>query len=241
MLTNNSLRREILRVEVKGIFNSFREPKAHKSQSTFLVPPRTTILGLAGAALGVDKDDLKELKDLKVSTILLEIEGKARDLWRYTMVKKAGREGYSVGPSILFRDMLYGAHYYIYYYHPDKEVIKKLKFAFEHPFYALTLGMADELINIKSAEIIPVEQSTSDLGLTNTMIPFDIQKQWKIKLPKMEPGIYRPPVIERLPADSSARFSGEDPKIYSVIVSLVAYSEEPLECWADGERRFFLF
>lgn len=240
-MVDNSSQRKVLRVEVKGIFNSFREPKAHKSQSTFLLPPRTTILGLAGAALGIDKNDLRELSDLKVSTILLGIDGRARDLWRYTMVKKIGRKGYSIRPSILFRDILYGAHYHIYYYRPDKKVLKKLKFAFEDPFYALTLGMADEIINVKGAEILPIEQSTSDLGLTNTIIPFDIQKQWKIELPKVTPGIYRPPVIERLPADDSIRFSGEHPKVYSVIGSLVARSEEPLECWSDGRHRFFLF
>lgn len=230
-----------VRVMAAGVFNSFRDPTSHKTQRTLYLPPRTTLLGIAGAALGVPKDRLESLKHLHVSAVLAGIEGVARDLWYYRSVKYEGRRGFSVGPSLVFRDLLYKGRFILYFQTENSEEIERIRNAFLDPVYALTLGMADELVRVESSEITALRPWPWEKGVTNTIIPEDVRTGWRVKLPPEIHGRFEPPAVVRFPVDDSPRFLGEERRVYSIVYGVTAIPDAFRVCWTDGERGFFLF
>lgn len=238
-MPNTSNEIYVVRVKANGVFNSFREPRSHKTQNTLPMPPRTTLLGFAAAAIGLSKDEIAKITGLKVSVVLIGLEGKARDFWHYRIVKKT--KGYSIGSSLIFRDLLYGGRFLLYFHSPNHEEMKNFCDAFLQPVYALSLGMADELVRVESSEILPAQRCQSDDGVFNTIIPEDIRQGWKLDLPSVIKGIYEPPLVIHLPADDSPRFANEERRTYSFIYGLKAVPKTPKECWSDGEHKFFLF
>ncbi|MBE0451883.1 MAG: CRISPR-associated protein Cas5 [Clostridia bacterium] len=165
---------DAIRLHVRGVFNSYRDPKTHKIHRTFPFPPRTTLIGLAGAALGLSEDVLwDEYKDLQVAVIAISKEnslggeGRADDLIKYKKFKDN-----DVETSILIRELLYKPEYLIYYTSSEKNVLGEIHEAFLNPKYALSLGHDDELIilhEIEKVNLIPLE--SGEYG--ETILPFN--------------------------------------------------------------------
>ena len=165
---------DAIRLRVRGLFNSYRDPKTHKIHRTLPFPPRTTLVGLAGAALGLSEDVLwGEYKDLQVAVVDISKEnslhgvGRADDLIKYKKYKDS-----DVETSILIRELLYKSEYLIYYTSSKKNALEKIHEAFLHPKYALSLGRDDELImlhEIEKVNLMPLE--SGDYG--ETILPFN--------------------------------------------------------------------
>jgi CRISPR-associated protein Cas5t len=81
----------IVAVRVCATVASFRRPLDHNYQRTLPMPPPTTLLGIAGAALGLSDRDLWSpkslLSNLKVSVWIEEEPGRARDMWTVLKIK----------------------------------------------------------------------------------------------------------------------------------------------------------
>jgi len=165
---------DAIRLHIQGLLNSFREPKSHKIHRTLPFPPQTTLIGFAGAALGLSEGTLwKEFKSLRVAVVDVSKTsdlggaGKAEDLVKYKKYKDSDIES-----SIYVRELLYKPEYMVYYASEKKDILERLFNAFLNPVYALSLGRDDELITIKSVEKInlkPIESGEFE----ETILPFD--------------------------------------------------------------------
>ncbi len=68
---------EVLRIEVVGKVNSFRLADHHTYQKSYLFPPKTTICGMIGSALGYSAEEVNEklLDTLGIGIYLKKFDG----------------------------------------------------------------------------------------------------------------------------------------------------------------------
>lgn len=189
----------ILCLKVQSPVVSFRRPLDHNYQRTLTLPPPTTLIGLAGSALGLSdrelwaKDSLFN-DDVKVAVWMNQEPGRASDMWTLLKIKNEKMER-----SPYMRELLFGASYTIVY-SADEKLLTSLNQAFQNPAYPLSLGREDELILVEDITID--EASPGEPIFYGTVIAGDVRKM-KIH-PMLEPGIrFEPPLIEELPLNFS--------------------------------------
>jgi len=186
---------EVLKVTVSAPVVSFRRPLDHNFQRTLPLPPPTTLLGLAGAALGLSDRELWEAGSptysLKVAVLSWCEPGKAKDMWTVMKIKT----GKIAERSPYFRELLF-FHRLSLIYGGDIDILRMLKTAFEDPVYPLSLGREDELIKIE--EVGLVEVSSGIPRFRGTVIPEDIKKL-NLNIDLREGIRFEPPVVEVLP------------------------------------------
>ena len=140
-----------LMIKLSSQTASFREPSGQLYHHCLPLPPFSTLVGLAGAALGIDFANSLELfreKSIYVG-VRGKSQGKGRDLWNYAKIG-SGKE---VKKDIITREFLYGLDLQVFYACNDFECIKTLQEAFKDPVYALTLGNSDELALCKNISL----------------------------------------------------------------------------------------
>ncbi|MBI2183441.1 MAG: CRISPR-associated protein Cas5 [Thaumarchaeota archaeon] len=167
-----------VRVKVKGLFNSFKPRQDIRYHRTMEIPPRTTILGLAGAALGLSTEEIyvrwknNDCLDSLVDAGVIQngYGGKVTDYW--TIVKFAGSK--RPFPAIQVREQLFKAGYYIYLRPRESSMISLIETAFNDPNYPLSLGRDDELIRVEEATVVDLEKAHSPFTISNSMIPINV-------------------------------------------------------------------
>ena len=177
----------------------------HNYQRTLPLPPPTTLLGLAGAALGLSDRELwrdeSPLSGIRVSVLLQESRetggepGRARDMW--TVMKIKG--GKITDRSPYFRELLFFPKLTIIYGCSDENAVtlSELKEAFEDPVYALSLGREDELIFLEG--IAMEEISTGHPCFRGTVVPGDVREKVE-RISNFGPGLrFEPPQVEIVP------------------------------------------
>ena len=114
---------------------------------TLPLPPPSTLLGVAGAAIGKSfEETLSFFKQHHIGVGCIgNHQGRGSDLWNYTKLKSGGK----AEKDIVIREFLYGFQGELYYICEDEKIGKELYNAFLSPFYGLTLGNSDDLIKIK--------------------------------------------------------------------------------------------
>lgn len=192
---------KVLSLKVRAPQVSFRHPLDLNYQRTLPLPPPTTMIGLAGAALGIadfqiwNDDRWRPLRDIKVAALLDRLPGKAKDM--LTVLKIKG--GRIEQRSPYFRELLFNVEYTLIYA-GDDNLIKKLIVSFNDPVYPLSLGREDELIEIISIEY--VELIEGEPVFRGTAIPGDI-REMEIELPAFRDGRapikLEPPIVENVP------------------------------------------
>ncbi len=188
----------ILSVTVRAPVASFRRPFDHNYQRTLLLPPPTTLLGIAGASLGLSAQELwandSPLADVKVSVLTAVDEefGRAKDMWTVMKIK-AGR---IEERSPYFRELLFNTRY-ILLYGGEETMLEKLRNAFNDPVYPLSLGREDELLLVEDIAIETISQG--EPTFSGTIILGDF-RQMEVDIRNLRPGIrFEPPVVETLP------------------------------------------
>ncbi|GBD08591.1 hypothetical protein HRbin22_00832 [Candidatus Thermoflexus japonica] len=186
----------ILIVIVQAPVASFRRPLDHNYQRTLPMPPPTTLLGIAGAALGLSDRELwaqdSPLRDLRVSVWMDEEPGRARDMW--TVLKIKG--GRIAERSPYFRELLFFVRYTLLYGGAN-DFLGCLEQAFRDPVYPLSLGREDELMIIEN--ILRGEAAPGEPRFWGTPLPVDL-RQIPGARPILTPGAsLEPPVVETLP------------------------------------------
>lgn len=227
---------------MRGLLNSFRDPNTHKIHRTFPLPPRTTLIGLAGAALGFHEDTIwQELGCLKVAVVDISKKsdiggtGKAEDLIRYKKYKDS-----IIETSILVRELLYKPEYIIYYVSDDGKHVDELYSAFQSPVYALSLGRDDEIISIKSVE--KIELNTIDSGdFEETILPFNPNDEG-FEIDMLGQKYFEPYSLATLPSIFTVKNSVRTPsdfKTYAFIKNLRIHLGKE-GGFTDGKYNFFL-
>jgi len=143
---------------------SFRIPEFQNFHKSFLLPPPTTVIGLAGAALGLSPKSSQDFFD--GSSIKTGVSGKsdgfAKDLWKYNDFK-AG--------SVIKREIYFFNQYVVAFASENSETIENLRSSFKNPKYALTFGTSDALTKISFVN--DFEEKESD-EIENCLVEGDI-------------------------------------------------------------------
>jgi CRISPR-associated protein Cas5t len=143
-------------VEIRTQTATFRNPEFQNFHKSFRLPPPTTLVGLAGAALGLSPKASQEF--FSQTEFEMGVYGKSqgltKDLWKYNDFKSG---------SIIHKEILFENRFICVYGTTEDKLINKLKESFQNPRYALTLGNSDSLANI----ILPVKilSDTSDKNI----------------------------------------------------------------------------
>lgn len=131
-----------LSLELRSNIASFRNPDFQNFHKSFILPPPTTLIGLAGAALGFNPLESQNFFDdhCIYAGVSGGFKGKSTDLWKYRDAQ---------GRSIIRRELLFFNHYSVVYASESEEIAKKIEDAFINPVYALSLGPSDSLVHVK--------------------------------------------------------------------------------------------
>lgn len=186
----------ILIVTLRAPVASFRRPLDHNYQRTLLMPPPTTLIGIAGAAMGISDRALwapdSPLRQLKVSVWIHEEPGRARDMW--TVLKIKG--GKIAERSPYFRELLFFTRYTLLY-GGDEHLLSHLEHAFRDPAYPISLGREDELALME--EIRMDEAVAGEPRFRGTVLPVDIRQVPGLRMVLRPGSRFEPPTVERLP------------------------------------------
>ncbi len=233
-------RERVLCVVVRAPVASFRRPLDHNYQRTLLMPPPTTIVGLAGAAMGLGDKELWADdgigRRLKVAVCMDSEPGRARDMW--TLLKITGR---TMIRAPYLRELLYGVRYTLIY-GAETADLKRLEDAFKDPAYPLSLGREDELLEVEEVVMKPLEEGES--VFSGTALPCDI-RQTNAHL-HLEPGIrIAPPQVESLPlsfrVDARRIRHPENFRQISFIPPSMQIEVPSLQAWRYEDGRSFVW
>lgn len=177
---------KVIRLRVKGNFNSFRIRSGIRYHQTYHVPTKTTLIGLVGAAIGLDEFDLDRIyKRIQTNALLDRYSGRANDLWLITKIKTDNLN--KPESSLVSREMLFEPEYTIYYSVDSKNDTENIEYddiisAFDDPEFPLTLGRSDEMIEVvakpKVIDLIPITINEKQY-YRNTILPFNYKNHFE--------------------------------------------------------------
>lgn len=172
-------------VSGKATTASFRVPETHTFHQTLPLPPKTTIIGMMGAAMGLaiqDAHAFSRTHGIKIGVYGTH-KGLMRDLWNYRKVTEK-EKGY--GPtdiknrkhySILIREYLTDCEFTFFFGAISKESLTEIREAMARPVYALTAGNSDDLLKITAISPIQEVNEEPNTQFDHTIIPGDISAQ----------------------------------------------------------------
>lgn len=175
----------IFSVEGVSLTASFRSPETHTFHKTLPLPPKTTIIGMMGAALGLGLEDAHNFFEENGFSVGVygSNKGLMRDLWNYR--KLTGKE-YTEDDikkrkhySVLIREYLYENQFIFYFGSNNLEKLQHLRLAFFSPTYPLTVGNSDDMFKIcKIGNIIEGDECKLD-KFEYTILPGDLSQLYK--------------------------------------------------------------
>lgn len=237
---------------IKGIATtaSFRVPETHTFHQTLPLPPKTTIIGMIGAALGLNLENAH--KHVDQNKILVSVYGKhkgiMKDLWNYR--KLTGKEkSYTHEDiknrrhySILIREYLCYNDFLVYFASEKLEPVEELRDAIFSPVYPLTAGSSDDLLKVCKISEISTVNAEKINQFEYTILPGDVSKSYKpdvdFNVIPITKTIYTPQVF-LLP--TRFEFKGEERRIIErksfTFVSTPVIIENPIEGYViDGKK-----
>lgn len=147
---------------------TFRNPEFQNFHKSFLLPPPTTLIGLAGAAMGLSPRSAQEFfKEGFYLGIYGTSSGYCKDLWKYNTFDEQG--------SIILKEMLYDNHFILVYGSENQEKVETISQAFSAPQYALTLGNNDSLAKIIQVSI--ASDFTDSFELSNCLVEGNVVEE----------------------------------------------------------------
>jgi len=121
----------------------FRDIFTQSFFKTLLAPPRTTIIGMLGAAMGLNESDTISLSDkLLVGSKILSLKGYAKEITTAINQKRGG------GRTPVMRNLVVDPRYRIFIGSKEKELISQLRNAIRTPFFSLYLGISECLADV---------------------------------------------------------------------------------------------
>ncbi|MBZ9728752.1 CRISPR-associated protein Cas5 [Salegentibacter sp. JZCK2] len=135
---------------------SFRNPDFQNFHKSLELPPPTTIIGFAGAALGYSPLMAQDFFDNSQFEIGIygTYKGKCKDTWKYNKgIRDMRLYVPGLDGSIIQKEFLIFSRFYIAFSSENQSAVKQLNEAFLNPVYALTMGNSDSLAQIKNIEV----------------------------------------------------------------------------------------
>lgn len=173
---------KFIRIKCSGCLNSFRQPDFHTYHKTLPLPPKTTVAGMIGSALGISPETVNEewLQNNRFQMgITGKSNGKANDLWQIRKYEskqiKAHQNGTEPAPyktAVIVRELLYASEFTLYLHFENEEDFELVSFKIQNPEWALSLGREDELVLIEEIKRIDLNEATN-ISFCNTVLPID--------------------------------------------------------------------
>ncbi len=163
--------------------NSFRQPDFHTYHKTLPLPPKTTVAGMIGSALGISPEKVNQewlINNRFQMGIVGKNNGKANDLWQIRKYEskqiKAYQNGIKSSPyktAVIVRELLYASEFTLYLHFKNEEDFDIVSAKIKNPEWALSLGREDELILVHDIKQIDLDETT-DISFCNTVLPIDL-------------------------------------------------------------------
>ena len=149
---------------------TFRHPDFQNFHKTLYLPPPTTLIGLAGAAMGLsDKQSHDFFYENDISLgIYGSSEGYTKDLWKFRTKDKKSPT------SIISKEILCNNHFIIVYGNESEKICRLIESAFLNPIYALTLGNSDSLAKMTANTPMVSNELSYNHEFENCMVEGDI-------------------------------------------------------------------
>lgn len=173
-----------LKIKCLGGFNSYRHPDFHTYHKTLSLPPKTTIAGLLGSALGISPAEVNEqwlIANRFKMGIVGSNNGQANDLWQIRKYEskqikayQSGKEDTPYKTAVIVRELLYGSKITVYLTFDGDGDFALIKSALTYPKWALSLGREDELVKIESIEEVNLSLEKEQHTLKETVVLGDV-------------------------------------------------------------------
>lgn len=173
---------KFIRIKCSGCLNSFRQPDFHTYHKTLPLPPKTTVAGMIGSALGISPESVNEewLQNNRFQMgIVGKSNGKANDLWQIRKYEskqiKAYQNGIESTPyktAVIVRELLYASEFTLYLHFENEKDFELVTAKIQNPEWALSLGREDELVLVQEIKQIDLDETT-DISFCNTVLPID--------------------------------------------------------------------
>ena len=208
---------------------SWRPPEALTYHRSLPLPPYTALVGVVGAALGLDLADAYQFimdRELRLG-VGGWCEGRARDLWKYQKLESIA-EGKEIKSDVLLREQGIDARLIFVIECGDDVSAEAVALALSRPRYPLTAGTSDALLKVVAVRI-DHEPPRSSRRLAFSMVYGELPTLYKLAKDLDEIPLsreVRAPAIERLPTGfvfdpvEPRRLSGRD---------LVTFVFDPVE------------
>ena len=157
----------VVLLPLRSVTASFRNPEFQNFHKSFPLPPPTTLIGLAGAALGFSAKAAQDFFDATPfrAGVCGTSAGMATDLWKYDTFG---------GRSIIKREIYFQNRWWLAFGSDNHLAVEQLHMAFQAPHYALTMGASDSLVCVESPRIQLTEVISTQASTANSLVAGDI-------------------------------------------------------------------
>ena len=171
---------KVLVFDIKAEYAHFKKYYTTTSPLTFAIPPKTTVYGIIGAILGLDKSEYLKYFAAGNCQIGIGIKNpikKTRINLNLIKTKEAKLMSRIKNRTQIRTEYLKDAEYRIYFAHQDQKIYKKLKkYLSEHKsVYSISLGLSENLANFKFVGEYKVEkiEDNQQWAEMNTVLRID--------------------------------------------------------------------
>lgn len=176
---------KFIRIQAIGSINSFRQPDFHTYHKTLPLPPKTTVAGMIGSALGISPVEVNDVwlvpERFRVGVIGTSM-GKANDLWQIRKYESKQIAKYNKGEedspyktAVIVRELLYESQFYLYLNISEADDFMLVLEALKNPSWALSLGREDELVKILDISEVDLEEREG-VAFKNTVLPVELSQ-----------------------------------------------------------------
>jgi len=191
-------------------------------------PPKTSIVGMLGAAIGWDEETFIENIPKFKYGLIIENQGE-RLKETATIFKNKNSPKYPIT-----KNMYYKANYRVFVEAEDEKLLEKAYLAMQDPKYAITLGDSDNIFYPKDKDYInPVEYSEGNARSVRCILPSDVFM--KNKGYEKISDIISPPAAYKVPVN----FNGTGKNRHSVYATVYSYSGISVKFNDDIKVDFF--
>lgn len=190
-----------LTLSLTGIFSFFRIPYNSLLMDTYLFPPKTTIIGMVGAAIGWNEDEvLENIRNFKYGLI---IEKSGETLKETAAIYKSKQA--PIYP--ITKNMLHKPAYKVFLSSDDSDLIKKTGEALKDPKFVLTLGDSENLFypNYKNPRFVKlIEIKEKPIEKLRCILPSEVYNEYRSTFYKIKDD-FLPPREIKIPVDFVGR------------------------------------
>lgn len=170
-----------LKIKASGLYAFFRIPYNSLLMDTYRFPPKTTVIGMIGAALGWDeKKVLENIKKFKYGVIIKSPGELIREV--SSIFKNKETPIYPIIKIMIFKPV-----YNIYITSEDENIIEESYYALKDPKYVLTLGDSENILYPQEknyVELIEIKETQTDS--LDCILPTELFQKNTKKIEKLE-------------------------------------------------------